>query len=649
MEPATQNSPIIAVIRSFLFHSTFILGVIFLLFVRILPLLLDPNLDYVSDEVFHAREIWEFLHGRELFFYYENVNYHGTFEGFSAIPFVKTLGFYPIPFKIPTIIYYGLFVWSTFLVLQTINSKAGWIAVIFLILSPQWVIGLTLLTNYVISPVLLLGNLTLFYFIKVKTNNTIDKKTIFLLCFFSGLAIYIWTYSIIYIFTIIFLLILTHPKWVDFRKQLSVKRLCQSFEFLKTKKEKIARFYDVVICLFLFAIIYAFIFGGFGLDIGGVTILQINNLHKPVLQLIPLIIIRLLMVKLGLLPAPANPLKHSGLFDTHLKRIILVGLSGFILGILPRIISILSGAVTRGGQGFDVDFSLLRIFLHIWELMKIFPSVMGIDFEKVKIFSPNIVHVHSIIHDIFLLPIAGLVSYSVYFFLKNHWTSIKNLARLNGLSFIPSLTLLILPVSLCASAIITMNGPIKHYLIPIYWSITVYVALFIADVYKRSKILSTSFLLIWVVFYGTEFEYSPHEFPKFKEAVVSNDQETLRSLLSRSQQQYMNLIQHLHSENINAVYAGYGLASTIIINSGGKIAAAEYHVSARGQRLRKNLEKYPDFALIVREGDDRKAIFLSFLKGNRINFKQEKVGVFIVYWDFENTQEMKDKLRSLLS
>ena len=214
-------------------------------------------------------------------------------------------------------------------------------------------------------------------------------KAEFFLCFFSGLAIYVWTYSIIYIFTIVFLLALTHPNWDQIRGRISVKHLRASFKFLKTKKNKLARVYDAVIYFFLSAIVYSYIFGGFGLDIGGITIFQINNLHKQVLQLIPLIIIRLLLIKTGFLPSIANPIKHLQSFDKNFKAIALVGAIGFILGILPRIISILNGSVTRGGQGFDVDFSPLRIFTHALKLLELLPSVMGLEVKNITSFSLN--------------------------------------------------------------------------------------------------------------------------------------------------------------------------------------------------------------------------------------------------------------------
>ena len=649
MESENQNQTIIRNRRSILFHITFIFAAISLVFIRVIPLLLDSNLDYGGDEVFHAREIWEFMNGRDLFFYYENVNYHGTFEGIAAIPFVKFFGFYPLPYKLPVIIFYGLFVWSTFLILQTFNPKAGWIASVFLIFPPHWVIVWALLNNYVFSPTLFLGNLTLYYLIKAKTNPSIDKKTVFLLCFFSGLAIYIWSYSIIYIFTIFFLLALTHPRWNGFRKRLSIKRLFQSFAILKTKKEKIAKFYDSVLCLFILAVVYSFVFGGFGLDIGGVTILQINNLHKPILQIIPVIIVRLLLAKMNLLSPIFNPFKYLQPLNQQSKMLTLVGVAGFILGVFPRIISILNGSVTRGGQGFDMDFSPVRVLMHTWELIKMFPLVMEIEFGGQILLSKTSGQQYPVIHNVLLFPVAMLTTYSFYFFIRNNWDEIKNLIRLEGLSFSPRLVLLVLPASLCASVIITMNGPEEHYLIPIYWTLTIYVALFIVEMLNRSKILAISFISIWVMYYFVRFEYSLYEFLNYKEAIASNDQSTLEPLLVRSQQPYLNLIEFLYSKKIFAVYAGYSLSSNLIINSGGKIVAAEYMVSGRSKRLRKNLEKYPDFALIYPDEGGEITNLLKFLSENNINFEKHKIDSLVIFWGFAGQAVLVNKLRNLVA
>jgi hypothetical protein len=639
-------------IHPFIFHITFISIAISLLFFRFLPLLLNPNLDYGGDEVFHAREIWELLQGRDLFFYYENVNYHGNLEGLAAIPFVKLFGFHPLPFKLPATIFYGLFIWSTFLLLRTFNPIAAWIASVFLIFPPQWVVGWAILNNYVFSPILFFGNLTLYYFVKSKTNDCLNKKTIFFLCFFSGLAIYVWTYSIIYIFTIIFLLALTHPNWDQLRGRISVKRLCSSFKFLKTKKNKLARVYDAVIYFFLSAIVYSYIFGGFGLDIGGITILQINNLHKPVLQLIPLIIIRLLLIKTGFLPSIANPIKHLQSFDKNFKAIALVGALGFILGILPRIISILNGSVTRGGQGFDVDFSPSRIFTHALKLLELLPSVMGLEVKNITSFSLNNDLTFSQIQTIFLIPTAGLISYSIYFFFNSNWKPIKTLAKLKRVPFNPNLILIVLPAALSASVIISMNGPYDHYLIPIYWVISIYVALFISNTIIHSKGLGVSFIAIWIIFHSMTFEYSLDELFKLKESISSNNHQSLKSFLTRSKKPFINLSNFLNSKDITAVYSTSVSSSRIILLTEGKIAAAGFVRSSRSKRLRKNLENYSNFALVFSETEPTYSEVMKFLKENQITFKQQLVSLSphpsqIVIYNFTGDPEMINKLRSL--
>jgi hypothetical protein len=655
MESTGQNQMMKnGMIWSFLFHISFIGVTIFLVVIRLLPLLMNPELGYGADEVFHAREIWEYLQGRNLFFYYENVNYHGTFEGYTAIPFVKYFGFYPLPFKLPALIYYGLFIWSSFLIVRTINLGASWIVSIFLVFPPQWLVSWALLHNYVFAPILFLGNMTLYFFIKFKTDNAVRKETVFLLCFFSGLAIYIFTYSIIYIFTILFLLALTYPKWDMFRDKISIKILLQSFVLLETKKEKVAKIYDILLCVFLLAIAYSYIFGGFGLDIGGFTILQINNLHKPVLQVIPLIVIRLLLARLKVLPSIFNPFKNVPVFDGAYKTLISVGAFGFALGISPRVISILNGSVARGGQGFDMDFSPLRILLHTLELVCFFPHIVGVKFEYLFSHSSN--RVFPLLQDIFTLPIMGLIIYSLYFFLRKNWAEIKSLIMLKGLSFSPSLVLLILPASLCVSLVVTMNGPKDHYLMPLYWVLTVYVALFVSDTIQRSRILGATFIGIWIIFFSITFNYSLHELPKFKDPLVSYDKEALKALLSRSQQKYIDLIETLSSKKINAVYAGYALSSNLIINSEGSISAAEYSSSGRSKRLRKNLESYPDFGLVLKEtyqNNDKDPLspfekFSKFLNQNEIRFKQEKVSGYVILWDFVGDVNMKNRLRTLI-
>ena len=78
---------------------------------------------------------------------------------------------------------------------------------------------------------------------------------------------------------------LSHPKWNEFRQMFYLETLKGLFKNQDTKKKVFVRFLDMLIVLFVLAIVFSYIFGGFGIDIAGFSTFQINNLHKPVVQL----------------------------------------------------------------------------------------------------------------------------------------------------------------------------------------------------------------------------------------------------------------------------------------------------------------------------------------------------------------------------
>ena len=321
MKAADKKSLFLKPVQNFLFHALFISTTILLLFILVLPTLLKSNLLFNSDLAFHAREIWELMQGRSLFYYYEEVNFHGILEGLAAIPFLKFMGVYPVSYSLPAIIFYGLVIWTTFLILRYVNPTSGWIASIFLLLPPSWLSHWVIAQNNLYSLIVFLGNLTLLYTIKIKLAGETPFRTTFLLGFFSGLAVYAYTYSIIYIFTVALILTLTHPQWNHIRTHLTAKNLIQSFKNLGTKSQYLNRIIDIIITLFLLAIIYSYIFGGFGLDIGGVTLLQINNLHKPVIQVAVLITIRLIVFRTNTMNIIQSLKSYYQTVNPHTKNI----------------------------------------------------------------------------------------------------------------------------------------------------------------------------------------------------------------------------------------------------------------------------------------------------------------------------------------
>ena len=107
-----------------------------------------------------------------------------------------------------------------------------------------------------------------------------------------GFSIYSYTFSILYIATIAILFVLTHDGWSLFREKLSIIVLVDWWKGQQSGKMKLVRVIDIVIICFLTAILFSYVFGGFGIDIAGYSIFQINNLHKPVIQLLAIIAIR---------------------------------------------------------------------------------------------------------------------------------------------------------------------------------------------------------------------------------------------------------------------------------------------------------------------------------------------------------------------
>ena len=86
------------------------------------------------------------------------------------------------------------------------------------------------------------------------------------------------------------------------------------------------RLLDVLIVLFFCAIVFSYVFGGFGLDIGGVTIFQINNIPEEGLEMVlaitcPNILfpyareaVSDMVTKSGFQPVLLNPINFENLY-----------------------------------------------------------------------------------------------------------------------------------------------------------------------------------------------------------------------------------------------------------------------------------------------------------------------------------------------
>jgi len=151
------------------------------------------------------------------------------------------------------------------------------------------------LRNWPHTEISFIGNILFLLFIKAQTEDENRGRTAFFLGAVMGFAIYSYTYAVLHVFAVLILFILTHERWESLRPYVSFKAFSGMFKNLAGKGHVLVRVLDVVIVLFCGGIIFSYVFGGFGLDIAGHSILQINKLHKPVFQLAIVLALRLMI------------------------------------------------------------------------------------------------------------------------------------------------------------------------------------------------------------------------------------------------------------------------------------------------------------------------------------------------------------------
>ena len=151
---------------------------------------------------------------------------------------------------------------------------------------------------------------------------------------------------------------------------MSLTTLIGSFKNKKTKREIFCQLLDLIIFLFFIAVIFSYIFGGFGLDIAGHSILQINEFNKAAMQFLGLIFLRILINPKSLIFFLRSAKFYiSTRVQPETKNLTAIGVAGFLAGLSPRIASILMGETSRGGQGHDVDFSPIKLLVsHLWSI-----------------------------------------------------------------------------------------------------------------------------------------------------------------------------------------------------------------------------------------------------------------------------------------
>ena len=638
------------------------------------PILLNADFFVQFDEVAQAAFTVNLMKGSPLTFYYPYIthfSYHGILHGLFAIPFFWLIGKTVLAYKLPAILFYAVHTWGTCWVSGKINPKAPFLVGLLMVFCSP-VMSFIATHTWSNSVILFLGSLSLVLFIECYTSSNKLALKIFLLFFTMGLSIYAYTYSIIYVTTIFFIFVITSTWWEKARGNFNLSRVSIWWKSLENIKLRFVRVLDLIILCFLLATSLGYIWGGFAIDIMGTSIFQIKNFHKPVIQVFVLIMVRLLIYRQDL-PAIFQKIRILvQSINTRTKTLIACGITGFIFGLSPRIIAVLNGEVVSGGQGFDLNLSLFRIFEHLKIILFVrIPDLFGVYSPLKEIFAdPNTDQfLKSVLLDTEndpLFPAIGILSFAMiglfavagYSFFKVYLNTWKNIFKLNSCRFDPILIITVLPILVCLANMLKQDGAITvRYLYPIYSVAVIWVALFLLRIKSRSLFSFVALIVIWVSF------YSLNNYRFYRDSGVVRELTPVeRKLDLREVKQFLN------SEGIGIAYAAYWTAVRArLIDQKPLVFSKHGNPYYYNVLPDPDLLKFQPFAVILNEGgqqfkfhyEDRYLVrkikqkvlgespstisYSAFLEKKDIQFKKNRMGSYTIFWDFRgNDSHIED-------
>ena len=618
------------------------LSIFFVLILLRLPILLNADSLLGTDEALMAFEILELYNGGPLFFYYSVTTYFGILNGLAAFPFFKILGVGSLAFKLPAILFYALFILSSYWLVKKIEPQAALTVVLLMIFTSPAVWHLTI-TNYGVGLICFLGNLIFLSFCKIKETGGSKVHYVFLFGFFSGLAIYSFTYSIVYIGSVAILFCLSNNYWETFRERASLKSVGSWFTEKKNGIQKVKAILDSIILIFIPIVLFSYIFGGFGIDIGHYSILQSNELHKPLGQLLVLIVIRVCLFRKDLNNKFNLAKRLFQTVDPLIRRSGLFGILGFTIGISPRLFSILEGSIKKGGQGFDVDFIPTNLVFHFWQLITYYlPDLLGLREPITQFFIYNF-QVPYIINLLFATTILCLLCRVTIFFVAPRWEEVKKIFKLKRLIFNPAQFFLILPILICSAVIVSQGPPAVRYLFPLQGVFCVWTAIYLIKIRQKSKILFAFSLVVWCMFstIGIYKYYSTI-------GVIQNF-----SIVERPNP-YINILNFCEKNKISHAYSDYATSVLVTFFSKGNLKMAEYTKNVMLGKIKKRLAKEDRFAVIINGERNDLASYQKFLKENIVSYSKNilkgnnKKNNYYIFSNFNGDAGSINQLRSLI-
>ena len=625
-------------LRQFAQHFFAILLIFLILVLIRYPFFLNSNYYFTADEGILATQILDLLKGGPIVFYYATARTFGLTFGLTSAPFIWVLGPTGLAFNLPATLFYSLYLWTTYLIAKTLIPRTAYLILILMFFTPPFITELTT-HNWPHVPAAFFGNLIFLLFIKVKLSEGNNSPIVFFLFFTMGLAIYTYTYSFIFILTIGILYALTHPLWGQIRGKISFDTLVSWFKNKKTKKEIICQLLDMLILTFFVLVVFSYIFGGFGLDIAGISILQINKFNKAALQLLAIIFLRILIDRQG----PVSSLRNAkSYFLTRIlsgrKHLATVGGVGFLLGISPRIASILTGETTRGGQGHDFDFLPTKLFVHFQDLVsRNGPQLFGFD-DPIQDLISNPMDVYWVVLSVLFISLVVIFFFSAFSFVSDHWIPLKNIVALRGLQFKAVHIILLAPILVCIATIIIQHGPETRYLFPLFGILVLWVGIYVDKIQEKVRWFSILVMAVWMGFYSIT-NYRNYQAQGLIDGV---------EVVKFKRYYIYDLLEFLETEGISVAYADFGTASKGTFLSDRKINISEFSPNPSFKSsLRERSMTNSHFAIIAK--NNTVSIYKNYLHEKRIEFNATIVADYDIFWDFKGNDEEINNLRFLIS
>jgi len=602
------------------------------------PIYLNSDIFLDSDDAFTAIGLMDLIAGNRFFLYQEAIRHVGLVFELPAIIFWWFLDNKHLAYSLPGIIYYTLYLWTTYEILGQFSKSAAKISLFLLLFcSPGIAIWTARNSPHVLLG--LMGNIAFLILCHLKMKSEYDIRKFFFLGFIIGLSMYTYTFSLIFIAVVLFIFMLTHNNWGQIRKNIPFLSIIEHFRTRNSLKQRFIVVLDLVIILFILASVFAYAFGGWGVKLWSTTILQINTLHKPLIQICILIIVRIALggFKLadlnGRLKEATTTIRKT--LDSRTKSIISCFSIGLLIGLSPRITSLLSGESVRGGSGFHIELSPTSIFSKISNFFAFLPSIYGGTFQSFNVVSveelswwANVFLTNTIL---FLLILASAS------FISSNWKTIICAFRLQPIEFSPILFFLFYPIFLLIAIFINQGDPALRHLTVFYGMTVVWLGIFLDKVRKKTFVLFLIILFLW----PTYNLYTNHQY--FKKRGMVNGLTPIKI-----HEPLNDVISFFESNGIGVAYADYWVAFKTTMLSKNKLLVSEFTNNPRGKVLKKKTLLEPNFGVIVSKSNILEN-YRNFFHESRINYEEKKIGLYYIFYNFTGDTIKIQNLRSLIA